>query len=177
MANFSVAIIVKDDGSANEQLAQKAIAAINKFDTELEVPAYKRYFDSEDIERMKAHYKVNEVAELVPHLEDWNGESGGVDEKGLYANSMRNPNGHFDGGDLLGRVLPEDWGTAFLGEGNNRICHALVTLDGKWIDGPWIMFEPRSPEQKKELDNWLERLRSVLEENKAEAVFIADCRS
>ena len=177
MAHFTVAIIVQDDGSNVEELSARAIASINRFDTELEVPLHKRYIEPDELENMKGHYKTDHIEDIVPHLTEWNGESGGIDEKGLYVDSTRNPEGHFDDGDILGRVRPEDVGMAFLGEGNNRLCHAIVTLDGKWVNGPWVMFEPKDSEQKKELDDWLAKLASILEENKREAIFIADCHA
>lgn len=171
MAHFTLCILVCNDGNTDEQLLEKAVVAANKFNTELEVAPYKRYLEPDDVAHMKRHYKINNINELVTKLEDWNGESGGIDDRGLYTNSTRNPEGYFDYGQVLDKIPPHEWEHAFLGD---RICKAVITPNGSWIDGPFVMFDA-NPESKRLLREWEKKLRSILRENAEATAFLADC--
>jgi hypothetical protein len=176
MAHFTVCIVVKDDKSDIDTLTGKVASVLNEFSTELEVNPYRRYISGDDLAHMKSHYRAHTVDELVGQT--WHGgEPAQLDENGLYVPSTSNPNGHFDYANILGRVLPKDFGLAFLGEGCNRVCRAMVTLDGQWLDGPWNFGEPTDPNGKKESTEWHSKLASILEQHKHEAIFIADCHS
>lgn len=171
MAHYKICILVTNDENLNdEQLLEKATAAANNFDTELEVPPYKRYLQQEDIERIKKHYKLASSEEIVPKLQEWYGEAGAIDEGGVYVISTQNPKGQFDYGDILGKVPQEEWQNIFLKE---NLCKAAITPNGEWVEGPTV-YADNNLETKKVLDKWEDSLLQILEENKGAAAFLAD---
>lgn len=175
MAHFNVCILVKKDGNeTDDELLNKAVASVDKFNTELEVPEYKRYLDEEEVKRMSESYKTTKLEELAEKLEDWDGEKGFVENGKIYSLSTRNPDGHFDYGNILGIVPPEDREKAFLEGGETNICNAVVTLEGVWIRGPWV-YSDKDEESKKLLDEWRGKIRTIFEQSKEAVSFIADC--
>ena len=74
-------------------------------------------------------------------------------------------------------MQPEKQSELLFGEGEEKICHAIVTPDGKWIDGPWIYGSTKNSEQQQELEAWLTRFTEILEQNKDAALFLAECHN
>lgn len=92
MSHFSVLVIGENIA---EQLAH--------YDENLEVAPYKKYFSNEDIEIMQKHYKTVSLHNLVPHIKDWSGCDGGIDEQGLFTWSQYNPLSKWDWYEIGGR--------------------------------------------------------------------------
>jgi hypothetical protein len=178
MAHFSVCIIIRNDGSSPEQLADRAIEAINAFNYTIPSEPYKEYVDQEQLEGLKQHLETDDLETLRREAENLYAEACFIDEAGIYylSEEAENPNGHFSSGDLLGLVPPEDFGTAFLGKGGGRVCLAVVTLDGTWLEGPMYFGDPTVPEWKQAADEWDATLRSLIETHTDAVFFLADCR-
>jgi hypothetical protein len=93
---------------------------LEKFDENLEVAPYKEYLSDTEFKRMQDYYstegKGKEKAtalgintankqDLIGLLEDWDGNAGGIDEKGVYYIRTRNPQGEWDWYTIGGRWL------------------------------------------------------------------------
>lgn len=177
MSHFNVCILVRKNGSNTEQLAQKANEMLANFDINKEVEPYKHYIEADEIQRMAKHYGIDptNLPALSEKLEDWDGDKGRVDETGLYGISTKNPDGHTDYWSIFAEMKPEDRGRLLFGQsGEEKTVKAIVTPDGKWIDGPWVYGAPNA-EQEKELEAWNKKLTSFLDEYKDAAAFLADC--
>jgi hypothetical protein len=187
MAHWNVCIITKNDGSTIDELIEKTSAVLGKFGYEIDSAPNKRYAEQYQIDGLKEHYKTDDPAKLLKLAENLYWQECFADENGIYymSDTIENPDGHFDSAQILGRVLPEDFGLAFLGEGGNRMCRAIITMDGEWIDGPWnfgpipeiVHFGLSREERIKESDEWIAKLTSALKQNEHEAIFIADCHT
>lgn len=180
MSHFNVCVLVTRNGSNSEQMAQKASDMLANFDINKEMKPYKYYVEAGEIQRMADCYGIDStnLSALAEKLEGWNGDKGGVDESGFYGISTKNPDGHIDAWSVFAEVKPEDRGRLLFGQGGEeKIVKALVTPDGKWIDGPWVYVYRGSPnaKQEKEIEEWEKTVSSVLQEHSDTAVFIADC--
>lgn len=178
MAHFSVCIIVKNDDSSEVQLADKAVEAINAFNYMLPAEPHKEYVDQEQLDGLKEHLKTDDREILRKEAELLYAEECFIDENGIYyiSEEAENPNGHFSSGDLLDLIQPADFGNAFLGEGGERTCLAVVTPDGTWLEGPLYYGDPQGSEEKRAADEWESRLRSLIETHKNDVFFLADCK-
>ena len=177
MSNFNACVLVTRNGSKPEQLADKASKVLAKFDINSEMKPYKSYVSADEIQRMAHHYGIDPVnlSALAEKFEGWNGDKGGVDENGFYGISTKNPEGHIDGWSVFTEVKPEDRGRLLFGQdGEEKTVKAVVTPDGKWIDGPWVYGSP-NVEQEKELEAWDNKLTTLLDEHKDSVAFLAEC--
>jgi len=177
MSHFNACVLVTRNGSSPEQMADKASEMLAGFDINLEMKPYKTYVGADEIQRMANHFGIDptNLSALAEKFEDWNGDKGGVDEKGFYGVSTKNPGGHIDDWSVFTEVKPEDHGRLLFGRGGEeKTVKAIVTSDGKWIDGPWVYGAPNA-EQVKELEAWDNKLTTLLDEHKDSAAFLADC--
>jgi hypothetical protein len=177
MSHFNACVFVTRNGSSLEQMADRADNILAKFDINKEMKPYKTYISAEEIQEMAEHYKINpaNLPALSEKLKNWTGDKGGVDEKGFYGISTKNPEGHIDHWSIFGEVKPEDRGRFLFGQGGEgKIVKAVVTPDGKWLDGPWIYGSPDA-DQEKELKEWNQRVSSLLSEYPDAVSFLANC--
>ncbi|MCA9363767.1 hypothetical protein KC727_00925 [Candidatus Kaiserbacteria bacterium] len=174
MSHFNVCILVnRENDESDHQLADKAADVMTKFDLNRDVPEYKRRFDADEVERISKHYKTTDLQELATKLEDWNGDAGGVDEEGLYALSTQNPDGHFDYGNLVDLIPRNRWEHMFLSGIEEKVCRAVVTPDGEWVDGPWL-YSTSDPESQRKADEWERKVQELFLEHDNAAAFLAD---
>ena len=177
MSYFNVCVLLPRNGSTPKQMEDKASDMLAKFDINKEVEPYKTYVEAKEIQRMAEHFGIDStnLSALAEKYVEWNGEKGGVDENGLYVISTKNPEGYVDSWSVFTEVKPEDRGRLLFGQdGEVKVVRALVTPDGKWIDGPWVYCAPNA-EQEKEFEEWFKKLAALLEENKNTVAFLADC--
>lgn len=88
MSHFTV-LVVGDD--VEEQLAP--------FDENAQRSPQREYLDAEERATMAAEYGIehpDDLAALIPHMEDWTGYDGGVDKHGLYILNTRNLDAKWD---------------------------------------------------------------------------------
>ena len=151
----------------SEKTLDKAEAILSKYDLNVEVPEYKSYFDDYSLELMRKHYNTSNLNELAEKIMDWTGEPGGMDEKGLYNITRRNPNGHFDYWDL--------YGPAALRSGlfttSEAYCEAIILDDGVWQASPNVTGRP-SEEQNRIMDEWEAKLEQTINANQDKPAII-----
>jgi hypothetical protein len=158
-------------------LEKKANTMLAAFSINKTVNPYKRYVNKDEIGQMAESYKINpkNLSALSERMKDWNGDSGGVDENGLYGISTKNPDGKIDAFEIFAEVRPGDRGKLLFGEGDEKVCHAIVTPDGTWnSEGPWVYGSPNA-DQEKELTVWIKKMSVILDKYKDAAAFVADC--
>lgn len=82
---------------------------IAPYDERIEVDPYKQKLPADHVEGMARHYGCdpNDPHTCVPHLEDWTGQPGGVDEEGLFVWSRYNPRSRWDWFEIGGRWCGE----------------------------------------------------------------------
>lgn len=177
MAHFNVCVLVSNDRNLSlEDLArEKAWPLLDKF-MQNEVAPYKMYIETDDVRRMKEHYKTDDLQDLATKLEDWNGyQGGGVDGGGLYAMSTQNPDEHYDGWQLFTDVPANERGRLLFGEnGEERPCGAIITPDGSWIEGRWL-YGPTPEETDRKYQEWFNKIKEVLREHEDCTALLADC--
>lgn len=177
MSHFNVCILVTRDGSTPEQMEQKAEDTLENFNVNKEVEPYKYYIGPDKIQMMANHYKIDSanLVALAEKLDDWHGDKGGVDEAGFYGISITNPDGHIDYGSVFTEVKLEDRGRLLFGEGGvEKVVKAVITADGKWVNGPWI-YAASDAESDKEFEAWITQVTQLLDEDKNAIAFLADC--
>lgn len=76
---------------------------LEPFDERLEVDEYKVYLTEKEVTSMRDHYQVKTDSTLVEKMEEWNGDKGGKDKKGIYYLTTYNPNSKWDWYQLGGR--------------------------------------------------------------------------
>lgn len=152
-------VVLIDPKEMGEQITEADIESqVNQmmapYDEELKVEPYKIYLRPDDIQSMAGYYKTDDLLGLATRMEDWDGDPGGVDSKGLYRVSTRNPQGHYDywriGGRWDGVIQnqPRESEEGFNWSGiheqlpNNTVilsdidhdiqCYSIITPDGEW---------------------------------------------
>ncbi len=130
LMHYCVFVLTPKDGDTDIEVAK----ALAPFDDDLKVDPYKVYLDPREITAMARHYgtRRNDLKTLATHMEDWRGELGGIDERGLFAVSTFNPNAKWDWFERGGRWdghLP----------GNELSAAALLKRpDLKWVQSVWL---------------------------------------
>lgn len=159
-------ILIPSENS--EKTLDKAEEILSKYDLNVEVPPYRSYLEDEDIDLMKKHYNISNLSELAEKVEDWTGgEPGGVDEKGLYIITTRNPHGHFDKWQLFGpgALRPGIFTTS------DAYCEAIIMDDGLWQASPDVAgMQPE--EQSKIMDEWEAKLEQTINANQDKSAII-----
>lgn len=98
--HYFVAVIVPGD---TEDIKGKVKEMMEPFNENKKVDPYKAYLSERDIARMSEHYETTNLQELAGYMDDWDGDEGGVDEKGLYRVRTYNPQGKWDYYEIGGR--------------------------------------------------------------------------
>ncbi len=198
MARFNVCVLINRDGSNLEQMAQKASDVLANFDINKEVEPYKCYLEPDEIRRIAECYGIDpeNLSRIAEKLEEWKRDRGGVDDSGAYGISTKNPDGHIDDWSIVAEIKPDDHRRILFGyDGgyDRKGCKAIVTPEGKWIDGPWIEIFPSSrgrgnlteeqkeqvkrlyEKQQKQLEEWDAKIATVIDQYKDAAAFLAVC--
>src|SRR2546425_715229 len=99
-------VFIPKDADVEEGVAE----ALRPFSGDFPVKPWKCYLDAEEIAQMAKHYGVRKtsVQKLTGCMENWNGGTGGVDKKGLFAIHTYNPDARWDWYEIGSRprVLP-----------------------------------------------------------------------
>ncbi len=97
---------------------------------------HREYLDTSSLRAMAKEYGVsrpNDLAALLPHIEDWTGFEGGIDKKGLYCVSDRNADAKWDwyvvGGRWRGFFKLKDGASGELGPDFDRILGGEAPKD------------------------------------------------
>lgn len=115
--------------------------ALRPFSDEFHVKPWKHYLDPGEIVAMARCYKLptRALKKLVSHMEDWNGGSGGVDEKGLHAVLTYNPAARWDWYEIGGRWNNRLLGNVIMARSlhgfpklKGLLPHDFLTPDGVW---------------------------------------------
>jgi hypothetical protein len=115
--------------------------ALWPFGDEFPVKPWKRYLDASEVAAMARCYTLptRALKKLAAHMEDWNGGSGGVDDRGLHAVLTYNPAAQWDWYEIGGR-----WNNRLPGNGmiarslrgspklKRLLPHDFLTPDGVW---------------------------------------------
>ncbi len=197
MSHFFTVVIVPGD-TPTEQIEELVARLLAPYDENLRVDPYKVYLDDQETRRMASSYHLSphHLTELARHLEDWAGQSGGVDEHGLYRWSTSNPQAKWDwwviGGRWNGaiRAAPRHDETGFnFGEEYHQlaenmlpvkqldhtlVCFAVVTPDGVWHEqgkmGWWAVVT-----DEKDDAEWDEELAGILQNHQDGMLVGVDC--
>src|SRR3989338_7123163 len=137
--------------------SEHSVDTLSFFDMNREVEPYRRYLDSEEIGRMSKAYQTTDLKILSEQLADWSGFGGGVDDKGLYELTTRNPDGKFDSWNIF-EILPTTTVRDQLEQ--DRIPFALILPGGTWVSDEVYSFggDPKA------MDNWVEKVKLYLAE-------------
>lgn len=177
--HYCTFVIIGPEGDPDEIVAK----TLEPFDEELKVPPYRKHLEAYEVARMAGHYKLDRhnLHGLAAWMQEWTGNPGGVDRRGLYYTTTFNPDGRWDWYEIGGR-----WDGFIKGAKRNVIstralsksphlkdsvpCY-IVTPDGMWLEHERFFpdgFLSGRIERKPD-DQWLREVRESLEEN-------ADCR-
>lgn len=96
-----VYVFIPKKGDVEELVAK----AMQPFSDDVEVPPYKAYLDPVEIAVMAKHYRLrkSDLKKLAQRMDDWRGEPGGLDDRGLFAIRTCNPKGKWDWYEIGGR--------------------------------------------------------------------------
>ncbi|MBS0264880.1 MAG: hypothetical protein JSS02_23290 [Planctomycetes bacterium] len=125
-------------------------SVLQPFDEALPVLPYRVYLDFQEVCMMAKHYQTTpaDLYGLTRHMTDWTKCPGGVDRKGLYYLTTRNPDGRWDFYEIGGR-----WNRYMPGSRNNVIRAqtlansphladslpmCLLTPAGEWLESEHI---------------------------------------
>ena len=162
--------------------------AMEPFSEHLQVKPWKKHLDDEEIAKMAKYYRMRRTSarSLAACVEDWSGDKGGVDEKGLFALHTYNPDGKWDWYEVGGRwkgFLRGDVRSAASLLNSPKLAkllpHDFLTPDGTWhevetfVRAGWIggHFERRSDNQ------WLEEFQQALRQFREYRVACVDRHS
>lgn len=115
--------------------------AMRPFGCDFPVAPWKKYLEAGEIAAMANCYKTKptNLAKLAWEMKDWNGGTGGIDEKGLYCILTCNRNTRWDWYEIGGRwdrFLPHNQVQAkvLLRKRNLKklLPHDFITPDGEW---------------------------------------------
>lgn len=165
--------------------------ALAPFDEMLAVSPYLEYLQPYDIERMASRYKLdqNDLSALAERMEEWTGQPGGVDERGLYFITTNNPLGRWDWYEIGGR-----WDGFLKGACRNvisteslrkapdlkdRLPYYVLTPDGRWLEHERFIPDPYSVGHfdTKPVDQWLGEVTETLQEYPKHRVVCVDIQS
>jgi hypothetical protein len=156
-------------------------------DENLEVSAWRKYYDHDEIKRMAAHFKIDpaDLNALAKRMPDWEGHPGGVDRSGLYALPTYNPDGRWDWYEIGGRwdgyiphakrnvIKAKTLAQAtYLGK---CLPYFLLTPGGEWIEHERYYLAAKGVEKEAMKDRaWESKVRDILNEWRDEYVVCVD---
>ena len=134
-----VYVFIPAEGDLDSEVAK----ALEPFDEENTVAAYKVYLTPEEIEAMaeRLDLKSTELAKLATRMKRRRGLPGGVDDRGLFFISNANPQGKWDWYEIGGcwhGLLPDNIGAARTMLDQNDFS---LSLPAKFIDGHGLWHE------------------------------------
>ena len=166
--HFCVYVFVPKEGDIKEEVA----TSLRLYSMEHEVPPYKEYLKAEETLMMGRHYGIRrgDRKELSSHMEDWNGNPGGCDARGLFCVKTRNPQAKWDYYQIGGRWnrFPGDiiGAEALLRKKNLRdiLPAAMVTPDRLWHERETIIMEEwmQWSTKRKPLGRWVREVTKAL---------------
>lgn len=168
-----VGIIVsrQDSGSGAAAAAQDIL---QKYDHNLEVEPYKEYPEESYVRQLLKNYKARSLEDLVASGADWKGdEEGGIDKKGLYFITTKNPHGAYDYWTLLHEsilITPEIFTQT------EYKCGDIITPDGVLHKGPVLYSENHLAKRLKGA-KWNRQLREFAQKYENMSLTIFDCHS
>ena len=188
MSHYVALVLINAPTLTREQAEQAVKAAIGAYDEDLETEPRRIYLDPGDMINMAEHYKVPcEPSALMPHVGDWHGIPGALDERGdLYYMTTRNENGRWDWWQIGGRWTgwlagydpttdPYDRDVFPVREiASGKTPHAVVTPDGEWHEaGRMGLFATVHDEKAEEL--WTEEVNALLAKYQDCIAVAVDC--
>ncbi|MBL7053552.1 MAG: hypothetical protein ISS02_02775 [Candidatus Portnoybacteria bacterium] len=152
---------------------EKLKKPLAKFDTDTKVEEHIVYIDDKELVMMKNSYKEEDLKTLAGKMDDWNGNKGGVDEKGLYYNTTENPNGKFDNWNAYDILSVKE----FILNINklDRIPKSILLPNLEWIDSNlWVYHSPGKNEEEK-INQWIEKIKEIMSKYPNSFVIFIDC--
>ena len=157
-----------------DKLVSKALAP---FSENLKVPPRRSYLEKHQITLMAEHYNLekHDLHVLAKHMEEWSGNPGGVDRKGLYETTTWNPDGRWDWYEIGGR-----W-SGYIKDAERNVINVRALLSSEHLKdhlpcyvvtpaGVWLERERFFPDgflsgqiERKADDQWLQEIRRALE--------------
>ena len=121
MSHFTVLVLLKPESENIEGEVSKVLAPFNE---NTEVPEYKSFLSEEDVTRMRNFYQSEgklskedtNLESLLPFMDEWHGERGGIEEGHLFYWSTYNPMSKWDWYTVGGR-----WSDA-VPDNKARVC-------------------------------------------------------
>ena len=106
MSHFFTAVIVPGNTPV-ESIEATVSRLLAPYDENRAVDPYKTYLPQEEIEAMATTFQISShnLAELASNLPEWSGDTGGVDEQGLYTMSTSNHQARWDWWVIGGRCV------------------------------------------------------------------------
>lgn len=175
MTHF-VGIVIAED----EEFLERMLAP---YDEQLDEAPRREYMSEEDLTRMKDHYGITEVKEVLEKLEDWHGEGGGVDRKGIYRWATYNRNAQWDWYQVGGRwgdIIDNDVGTfaelmkAFKDPDIAGYTPSIIVdpVEGWRAEAKYGWFGMSTPTE--EADEWEDTIAEMLETYGDDHAFVVD---
>lgn len=168
---------------SDEKTVDAARNLLMRYDVNREVAPYKEYPDEAYVRQLLTNCKVGSLEALAKSNLDWkNGEEGGVDERGLYFVSTRNPEGAYDAWSLLHGPVPI---TPDVFAHDDYSCGDIIMPDGTLRQGPITLVlraniftrrqkERRAAERRSE---WDRGLHKIAQECSGMSLVVFDCHS
>lgn len=165
MSHYFVGVVIPDD-LPEESIENYIETVMEPYNENNDVAPYKVFQSDEDNLRMANFYgkqkqiSIQKLEDLVPHMKDWTGREGGIEDGRLYHWSTYNPNSKWDwysiGGRWDGRIQGHpaesmDGGFNF-GENHHRLEHNIAKLSDIINDDERRPFAFVTP-----VGNWVER--------------------
>ena len=152
--------------------SKKLEKPLSKFDIDFKVKSYRVYMEQDEIEKMKEYYKENDLNAIAKKIKDWNGDEGGVDEKGLYYDTTQNPNGKFDYWSVYDIFPAEELLLNF--DKLGLMPQAILLPDCSLIESDeW--FYSVSDKNIENFNKWEKKVKSILAEYPVALIALIDC--
>lgn len=149
----------------------------SRFDLNREVKEYKYYLSQKDIKSIADHYKIDisNLDAIAEKLNDWNGDKGGVDQKGVYGLSTKNREAKWDYWNAFDLTTTKDLLNNL--DKIDRFPHVIFTPDCKWIEAPeYFMFMDASSSIYQSYLKWENRVREILKQYSENSIaLLIDC--
>ncbi|MCU0653548.1 MAG: hypothetical protein MUD10_04800, partial [Candidatus Pacebacteria bacterium] len=157
--------------AAIDMYRKKLEKPFGKFDFSREVKEYKYYLSKNDVDDIAKHYQISAADQnaIAAKIGDWNGDKGGVDERGIYALSTQNRNGHFDSWGIMDAIPMDDFLSVI--DEMQPFPQTVFTPDCQWVDAPEYFFSV-GPEDEKAFREWQAKVKEMLGRYKNNSVAV-----
>ena len=168
--HFPVGVVIKPHPTL-EATKQEATKLLQRFDLNHEVAPYKDFPNKVYVRQMLKVFKVKSLEELSKSGQDWkNGEEGGIDEKGLYFISRKNPLGYIDAWTIKQGPITI---TPDIFKHPDYNCSDIITPDGELHKGP--LLHKMKWAHKRKISTWNRSIELIAEQYEGMALVIFDC--